>query len=195
MMDWFEGHSWAAGLFPFGDARNQESSSEAVNAWYGISLFGLATGDPDITNVGRVLLASEIRSAHKYWQIKSGDSIYDNPFAANKVVGILWGRKVDYATFFGARTEYIHGIQMIPFTPVSEALLGGDWVVEEYPVVAQALGDPGIGESWRGFIYMDHAVIDPETAWSEVQTLQRFDDGNSRTNTLYWVATRPRSGS
>jgi endo-1,3(4)-beta-glucanase len=26
--DWYEGHSWAAGLFCFGDAKNQESTSE-----------------------------------------------------------------------------------------------------------------------------------------------------------------------
>lgn len=191
-MDWFEGHSWAAGLFPFGDARNQESTSEAVNAWYGVALFGLAVGDQNIANVGRVLLATEIRSAQKYWQIKQDSSIYEDPFAANKVVGVLWGNKVDYATFFGARTEFIHGIQMIPFTPASEALLAADWVAEEYSVLSQALKDPTISDGWRGYVYMDHAIIDPVTAWREVQTLQRFDDGNSRTNTLYWVATRPR---
>ncbi len=44
---------------------------------------------------------------------------------------------------------------------------------------------------WKGFIYMDHAVIDPKTAWEEAQGLTGFDNGNSKTNTLYWIATRP----
>ena len=38
---------------------------------------------------------------------------------------------------------------------------------------------------------MAHAIIDPEAAWAEVQSLGGYDDGNSKTNTLYWVATRP----
>lgn len=44
---------------------------------------------------------------------------------------------------------------------------------------------------WQGFIYMAHAIIDKAAAWREVSTLTVFDDGNSKTNTLYWVATRP----
>ena len=43
--DWFVGHSWAGGLFPSASGRNQESTSEAVNAWYAIALFGDAIGD------------------------------------------------------------------------------------------------------------------------------------------------------
>lgn len=32
--DWFVGHSWASGIFPSASGRNQESVSEALNAWY-----------------------------------------------------------------------------------------------------------------------------------------------------------------
>ena len=89
--DWFVGHSWAAGLFEFGDARNQESSSEAVNAWYGVYLYGLAIEDDRIRDLGRMMLATELRATWKYWQINAGEGIYPEPFASNKVVGILWG--------------------------------------------------------------------------------------------------------
>jgi endo-1,3(4)-beta-glucanase len=189
--DWFTGHSWAAGLFEFGDSRNQESTSEAVNAWYGLYLFGLAAGDANLANVGRVLLATEIRSVQKYWHIRSNSPIYDEPFASNKTVGILWSTKAQYATFFCGADECIHGIQMLPFTPITEALLEPAWVKEEYPFVAGKLL-PSSGESWRGFIYLDHAVIDAPAAWQQVQTLNSYDDGNTRTNSLYWVATRPK---
>jgi hypothetical protein len=30
-----------------------------------------------------------------------------------------------------------------------------------------------------------------EAAWEKVQTLKKFDSGNSLSNSLYWVATRP----
>ena len=189
--DWFVGHSWAAGLFEFGDARNQESSSEAVNAWYSVYLYGLAIGDDRIRDLGRMMLATELRSTWKYWQINTGEGIYPEPFASNKVVGILWGTKVDHATFFGANLEFIHGIQMLPYTPITEELLRAEWIEEEYPVIQPATLSPDIGEGWKGFIYMAHAVIDPNAAWSECQTLNGYDDGNTKTNTLYWLATRP----
>lgn len=187
--DWFEGHGWAAGLFEFGDGRNQESSSEAVNAWYGLDLLGRALGDANVSNVGRILLATEILGATTYWQVTKGGGIYDEPFATHGVVGILWGGKVDYTTFFGQKPELIFGIQMLPFTPVTEALLGKAWVTEAWPRLAgpAAAAEPG----WRGFLYGAHAVIDPGAGWDELAALSAWDDGNSRSNALYWAATRP----
>jgi endo-1,3(4)-beta-glucanase len=129
------------------------------------------------------------RSTHIYWQINSADGIYPSPFADSKTVGVLWGGKVDYATFFGANTEFIHCIQMLPFTPITEELLPFDWITEEYPILSTAISTAS--EGWKGFIYMVHAVIDTETAWNEGQTLVDYDDGNTKTNTLYWLATRP----
>jgi endo-1,3(4)-beta-glucanase len=191
--DWFDGHSWASGLFPFGDSKNQESTSESVNAYYGVYLLGESLGDTQLSNWGRMLLATEIRSVHKYWQITEASEVYPAPFKNGKVVGVLWSTKVDYATFFGGNEEYIHCIQMMPFTPITEELLPASWVQEEYPVLSTALTrttDP-IGEGWKGYVFMDHAIIDKEAAWTEVQTLRWYDNGNSKTNTLYWVATRP----
>jgi endo-1,3(4)-beta-glucanase len=37
------------------------------------------------------------------------------------VVGVLWSTKVDHTPFFGDNTEYIYGIQMLPFTPATAA--------------------------------------------------------------------------
>jgi len=191
--DWYDGHSWASGLFPFGDSKNQESTSESVNAYYGLYLLGEALGDPQLSNWGRLLLATEIRSVQKYWHMPSSSDIYDAPFSDNKMVGVLWSMKVDYATFFGGNLEFIHCIQMLPFTPITETLLPAEFIQEEYPVVSTVLTKANytLGEGWKGFIYMDHAIIDKEAAWSEVQNLAWYDNGNSMTNTLYWVATRP----
>ena len=43
--DIYAGHSWASGHAKFGDGNNQESSSESMNAWYGMMLWGEAIGD------------------------------------------------------------------------------------------------------------------------------------------------------
>jgi endoglucanase Acf2 len=43
--DKYAGHSWASGDANFADGNNQESSSESLNAWYGMMLWGEATGN------------------------------------------------------------------------------------------------------------------------------------------------------
>ena len=43
--DFYDGHSWASGLFPMANGKSQESVSEAVNAYYSVHLLGVALGD------------------------------------------------------------------------------------------------------------------------------------------------------
>lgn len=191
-LDWYVGHSWASGLFVY--PQNQESTSEAVNAWYALTLWGEVTNRVALRRLGQLMTAQEILGAQTYWQIEPGSPIYgDGVFSQNRVVGILFDGAAFYDTFFGDNAEFIHGIQYLPFTPVTERLLDPAWMREAYPVVSAALTRPAppIEQGWRGFIYMAHAVFEPDLAWDEVQSLTAYDDGNSKTNTLWWVATRP----
>jgi endo-1,3(4)-beta-glucanase len=191
--DWYLGHSWASGLFEFGDDKNQESTSEAVNAYYAVHLWGAAVGDEFTSNLGRVLLATEIRSSQKYWHMYPENfDVYDPVFAKNSVVGVLWSSKVDYSTWFGANVEFIHLIQMLPFTPISSQLLESAWIKYEFPILETVLTrkNPPLEDGWRGLLYMAQAIIDPESAWKNIQTLKTFDDGNSRTNAYQWVLTQ-----
>ncbi len=193
MKDWYAGHSWASGLFEFGDVKNQESSSESINGYYGMYLWGLVSNNANLRDLGRLMLAQEIRSTKKYWHMdnKSND-VYDQVFADNGCVGIVWGTKVDFATWFGANIEYIIGIQMMPFTPITEEYMNSAWVSTVYPTLSTALtrASPTIQVGWRGFIYMAQAVLDKATAWTNINTLNGWDNGNSKTNALYWIATR-----
>jgi len=107
--DFFVGHSWASGLSVFADAKNQESTSEAVNAYYAVALIGMASGDKGLEQWGRVLAKMETRSARQYWQIVPNNhqqAEYGTKFDKNGCVGVLWSTKVDYATWFG-RTEKV----------------------------------------------------------------------------------------
>ncbi len=188
-MDFFRGHSWAAGLSELGDGQDQESTSEAVNAWYGLHLLGLATGDARMSELGRVLQALEVDGARTYWQIPAASTIYADPFSQNMCVGILFETKAVFATFFAAGPEFVYGIQMLPYTPASEELVSPAWVGDAWPRMQSAAASASQG--WRGFLYMAHATTDRSAAWAEVNTLTSFDDGNSQTNALWWVATRP----
>ena len=75
---WFDGHSFASGMFSFGNGKSQESSSEAVNCYYGALLWSLvkhgkgedpSTDDSPRTDFARLLLAMEIRGARTYWHM------------------------------------------------------------------------------------------------------------------------------
>jgi endo-1,3(4)-beta-glucanase len=188
--DWFVGHSWAQGLDATYDGKNQESTSEAVNAYYALYLYGLVLNNDLVKNVGRVLLATEIRSTQKYWHTLP-ISIYPAVFAANAIVGIVWSDKADYATFFGNNPAYIHCIQMIPFTPITEDLLPASWVNLEYPILSPSFGT--VTPDWQAYILQDWAIIAKDAAWAPIQSLPptAFGNGNSLTNANWWVATRP----
>lgn len=195
--DFYMGHSWAGGLWVFDAGKNQESSSEAVNSYYAIHLLGVAMGNKELSNWGRMLMAMEIRSTKLYWHITSKSQIYPKNFAKNKIVGIMWSNKVDYSTWFGRNAEFIHCIQYLPFTPITEVLLGADYVEEAYPVLGTALtrSEPVLSEWWRGYIIMAQAMFAKDAAWTAAKKLKEFDLGNSQANTLYWIATRPAASA
>jgi endo-1,3(4)-beta-glucanase len=121
--DWFTWHSWAAGLYEFADNRNQESTSEAINGYYAVSLLGKVLENKELDDFGRFLTATEVISTKAYWQMPSYNPVYPEQFRKNLMVGILWSTKVDYTTFFGGKAEFIHGIQFLPFTPMTEEYL------------------------------------------------------------------------
>jgi endo-1,3(4)-beta-glucanase len=65
----------------------------------------------------------------------TADSVYPAVYAAKKCVGMVWGMKAEDATYFARGAVYVHGINMLPFTPLTEWYMPRDWVAEEYPVV------------------------------------------------------------
>ncbi len=118
--DWFAWHSWATGLF---ENRNQESSSESINSYYAVCLLGMAARSKRLEDFGRLLLKMETISTKTYWQMPSYNNIYSRPFSTNLFAGIVSATKVEYKTWFGNNAEYIHGVQFLPFTPITEEYL------------------------------------------------------------------------
>ncbi|NOS67197.1 MAG: hypothetical protein HOO67_02425, partial [Candidatus Peribacteraceae bacterium] len=65
--DPYGGHSWANGLTLFGDAQNQESTSEALYAWHALALFGRTAGNKNLESLGVWLYAQEAQATKIYW--------------------------------------------------------------------------------------------------------------------------------
>lgn len=96
--DAFLGFSYAGGLNEFGDSKDQESTSESVNAYLSLRKLAQATKDQPLEDLADYLLSSEIVSCQTYWHITTGSTVYSAPFASNGVVGIVWETKADYTT-------------------------------------------------------------------------------------------------
>eukprot|EP01018_Ginkgo_biloba_P014622 Gb_25107 [translate_table: standard] len=188
-------HSWASGLAEFSDGRNQESTSEALNAYYSVALLGLAYGDADLLGRGSTLAALEMRSAQALWHIPLNTTVYESQFVKkNRVVGILWANKRDSKLWFAPADwrECRLGIQLLPILPLSELLFSDlAFVRELVSWTTPALSRDGVGEGWKGFVYALQGMYDPKAALHNVRSLNEYDDGNSLSNLLWWIYTRP----
>ncbi|MDE6611942.1 MAG: hypothetical protein K2K22_05210, partial [Muribaculaceae bacterium] len=136
------GHSWAGGL---GDAGNdngngQESTSEAMQAWGGIYLLGVALGNKEMRDAGIWGWSTEARATREYWfdvdaprQANAGgrkpwagkgnfSGNYDYneyPYAYNSNIT---GKGIGWWTWFGGDPLFMHGIQWMPVSPALDYL-------------------------------------------------------------------------
>uniref|UniRef100_A0A803LKQ6 glucan endo-1,3-beta-D-glucosidase n=2 Tax=Chenopodium quinoa TaxID=63459 RepID=A0A803LKQ6_CHEQI len=192
--DLYKLHSWAGGLTEFADGRNQESTSEAVNAYYSAALMGLAYGDAHLVSVGSSLVAMEMQAAQTWWHVREGEGIYEDIFCSeNKVVGVLWANKRDSGLWFAppAWKECRLGIQVLPILPITEALFPDvSFVKDLVNWTLPALERDGVGEGWKGFVYTLEGLYNKESALEKIRNLQGFDDGNSLSNLLWWIHSR-----
>jgi endo-1,3(4)-beta-glucanase len=116
MYDPWAGHSWASGYSPFADGNNQESTSEAVNAWNGLALWAQARGRTDLGATATWLLANEAAAAKTFWL---NPDLRAFPAFRHSFVSLVWGGKRDSATWFSADPAAKLGIQLIPMSPAA----------------------------------------------------------------------------
>lgn len=193
-------HSWAAGLTEFADGRHQESTSEAVNAYYSAALMGLAYGDTHLASIGSTLSALEIQSAKTWWHVKEEEtSLYADEFSReNRVVGVLWANKRDSGLWF-APPEWKESrvvIQALPLSPITEVLFSDVQFVKEMVKWAlPALARDGVTDGSKGFVYALRGIYDKDGSLDEIRKLNGLDDdGNSLTNLLWWIHSRNDDG-
>ena len=197
--DWWTGHSWATGLFSTATGKGQESSSEAVHAYYAMTL--LARSMQVDETFPSLLLAMEMRSVQTYWHMDISapvqDWVYEPTFVLpNRMVGVVAETKVSVSTWFGNEKAFVHGIQLIPFTAVTAQLFPITYVQQQLPILESAVTSRGKQDIWSTIATMEAAMLDPETSWKkfmECTTGPCWDTGLSKAGALYWTGTRPRT--
>jgi Glycosyl hydrolase family 81 C-terminal domain len=177
-LSWFDAHSFASGMFPFGNGKSQESSSEAVNGYFGAYLWSVvrngAIDDPSKdespqTDFARLLLSMEIQGARMYWQMSpeanpspvkdEAVSPYTTQFRQNYMVGNLGMLDALCSTWFGDSELYVHMINFLPVTAATALLFQPDYAAQEYDKKLRPLGE--VEMAWRGYVIADQAIVDP----------------------------------
>lgn len=192
--DWYNGHSWARGIFASGDGKDEESSSEDYHCYYGIKLFAQVIGDGSLEARSKITLAIMRRSLNYYMLFSNDNKIQPPQIIPNKVSGILFENKIDYATYFGRGSignEWIHGIHMLPITPVSSFIRSPKFVKEEWDTKIAGIIDR-IPDGWKGLLMLNLALYDPKASWRwfarKDWDRNLIDNGMSRTWSLAYIA-------
>ncbi len=178
--DVYEGHSWADGFGNTADGNNQESTSEAINAWYGIYLWGKITNDTQMQSYALYLYNTEIQSAQYYWFDKTG--IYSAPYNHN-IASIVWGGKVDFATWFSDKTNMKYGIQLLPITPAS-LYLGN---LPSFAGYKKDFAKSGGSEqdSWGDLFTIWRSFYEPDITFTQKDKTLNLEESNTKSLFLY----------
>lgn len=182
VFDAYAGHSWASGTAPFADGNNQESSSEAVNAWNAVALWGETTHNTPLASTGKWLLANEAQSAQKLWLTKPTNQGYSSP-----LVDINWGGKRVYQTWFSADPVAKLAIQLIPMNPLEQQTLTKNSQAKQLLATSMRGDDYNLPLGDYDLTYL--ALIDPSSAASRIDKQTTIDSANSRTYLQAWVMT------
>ncbi|MEM9079932.1 MAG: glycosyl hydrolase [Verrucomicrobiota bacterium] len=189
--DLYAGHSWASGHARFGDGNNQESSSESLNAWYALQLWGAVTNAPLIHNTGVFLFNTERTAVEEYWfDVSNTNFPEDFPQVA---LGMVWGGKGAFSTWFSAKIDHIHGINWLPFTPAS-LYMGRfpDYVKTNHQrIISQREEGNDYNNPWGDLIVMFNALQDPEMAANYLDENPdcKLEGGNTLAFMYHWTNT------
>ena len=194
--DLYAGHSWASGHARFGDGNNQESSSESMNAWYGMMMWGEATGDDRTRDLGAFLFNTERTALEEYWFDVSNTNFPEKfpKFA----VGMVWGGKGAFATWFSGDIDHIHGINWLPFTPAS-VYLGRfpEYVRGNHAaVVKDRKSGSDFNKGWGDLVVMFGSLADSEPAAEYIDANPNcsLEGGNSHAFMYHWIHTLNQLG-
>ncbi|KAK3711092.1 endo-1,3-beta glucanase [Vermiconidia calcicola] len=192
--DWYSGHSWAKGLYPSSDGKDQESSSEDTLASYALKMWGKVINDKNMEARGNLMLAVQRRSLQKYFLYTDDNTVEPAEFIGNKVSGIMFENKIDHTTYFGNKIEYIQGIHMLPLLPMSTLIRTSEFVQQEWDAYSFGTYVSTVQGGWRGVLMANLAIIDPITSYNFFSNASGdfnygfLDGGASQTWYLAWTA-------
>ena len=203
--DPYEGHSWANGLGGVGEygvlGNNQESSSEAINAWAGLILWGEVTGNRELRDLGAYLYATESQAIDHYWFDAHG--LVLAPEYKNVDVAQLFGGKYIHNTWWTDDPRQITGINLLPITTASTYIAAHPQYVrknlaalKDEQAIWAARGkkvDPP--DIWQDVFAKYQSLADPAPALAQWNRWGAVELGETRSHTLHWLLSLNEMGT
>ena len=201
--DPYEGHSWASGIGLGASGNNQESSSEAVNAWVGLILWGEVTGNTELRDLGVYLYSAEVQAINHYWFDVHGQVL--PPEYKNVEVSMVFGAKIAHNTWWTDEPRQIKGINLLPITTAS-AYMGLDPKFIKRSVgtlkgdtdtyLARGKGYSEVPKDiWQDIFMKYLALADPQQALASWDRWGSVELGDTRTHALHWLLSLNEMGT
>lgn len=157
-MDFFAGHSWASGIANGAGGRDQESSSEAINGYYGLLLFGKSINNQALVDWSRILLSMEILASQTYWHLYPNNPQEHNPYPEEAfrmltTVGNVMDSQAGAWLFWGAQRIQIAAIQILPLTPIGQLTYDKEWMEVVLPYCENELQNATFGDDFKSGDY------------------------------------------
>jgi endoglucanase Acf2 len=198
--DIYEGHSWASGI-GLGDlGNNQESSSEAINAWSALILWAEIRGDNALRDLGIYLYTTEIEAIRHYWF--DVHNLVFAPEYKNKEVSMLFGGAYKHNTWWTDEPRQIKGINLLPIS-TSSTYLGLD-PAHTKRSLATLPEDTRIYESrgkranptdmWQDLFAKYMALTNPAEGLKMWNRWGAVELGDTRTHTLHFLLSLEKMG-
>ncbi|MFJ6698037.1 glycosyl hydrolase [Streptomyces sp. NPDC091272] len=193
--DVYAGHSWASGHQGFAAGNNQESSSESTNLSAALVLWGSATGNTELRDLGAYLLTTESEAVAQYW-FDADQQVFPAGFG-HDTAGMVWGSGAAYSTWWTANPEEIHGINVLPVTGGSLHLAGHKAAIRRnLAELVRENGGPAV--EWRDILWEFESLADPAPAkakWDAGNAGYTPEQGESKAHTYHWIATLDALGA
>jgi endoglucanase Acf2 len=201
--DTYEGHSWASGLGDGGFGNNQESSSEALNAWAGLILWGEVTGNRALRDLGIYLYTTEANAINHYWFDIHG--LVFPPEYKDVEASMIFGGKYAHNTWWTDEPRQIKGINLLPMAPFS-TYLGRDpaYVKRNVGTLPQDIKtylargknyNEFPKDGWQDIFAKYLALADPAAALAQWDRFGSVELGDTRSHTLHWMLSLAEMGA
>jgi endo-1,3(4)-beta-glucanase len=196
------GFSWADGQVNFTRGNNNESTSEAATAYGAIILYGLTTGNTELTERGMYLHASTGAAYWEYWNNIDGynnvSADADNfPSGYNRITtSIIWGDGAVFSTWFSGAFAHILGIQGLPSSPlILHVGLHADYM-KDYVALGLSESSNGkpsglLNDQWRDLWWNLWAMVDADAAIADYNSAGSYtpEAGETKAHTYHWLHT------
>ena len=201
------GFSWASGKVNFARGNNNESTSEAANAYGAIILYGLITADDDLVERGMYLHASTTAAYWEYWNNIDdynavGETENNFPDGYDKITtSIIWGDGAVFSTWFSAAYAHILGIQGLPINPLTLHVgLHADYM-EDYVTLGLSESSNGkpsglVDDQWRDIWWNLWAMTNADLAINDYESVASYEAeaGETKAHTYHWLHTFSKLG-